>query len=142
MPNDIGWGQPFNQESGYGMAAANGAREGYGTVVINSYSGETNISSQDTDNRSTVSILADDPNLYIDQDIMYLYFQLADDITPESMSYEIYIDDVFSNGGALATDGITELIEYPINGAYVVYLTIAIDAETSYTFISNTLNIA
>jgi hypothetical protein len=41
MANDIGWGQPYDAESGYGMAAVNGAESGYGTVVINSYSGET-----------------------------------------------------------------------------------------------------
>jgi hypothetical protein len=139
MPNEIGWGQPFNEESGYGMAAVNGAAEGYGTVVINSYSGETNISSQDEDNRSTVTVLADEPNLYIDHDIMYLYFQLAEDVLFQSISYEIYIDDVFSQDGALTTDGITELIEAPLDGSYVVYLTIAMDTETSYTFTSNTL---
>lgn len=137
MPNDIGWGQPYDIESGYGMAAVNGARDGYGTVVINSYSGETNISSNDRDN--SITVLADEPNLYIDSDIMYVYFQLAEDITPQSMSYEIYIDDVFSEDGALTTDGITELIEAPLDGSYVVYLTIALDTETSYTFTSNTL---
>lgn len=50
MANEIGWGQPYDAESGYGMAAFNGAEIGYGTVVINSYSGETNISSMDADN--------------------------------------------------------------------------------------------
>jgi hypothetical protein len=50
MANDIGWGKPFDAESGYGMAAFNGAADGYGTVVVNSYSGETNISAIDVDN--------------------------------------------------------------------------------------------
>lgn len=139
MPNDIGWGQPFNEENGYGMAAVNGATDGYGTIVINSYSGETNISSQDTDNRTTVSVLTDDPNIYIDHDIMFLYFQLAEDVVFQSISYEIYIDDVFNQDGALTTDGISELIEAPIDGSYVVYVTISLDTETSYTFTSNTL---
>ena len=139
MANDIGWGQPYSIENGFGMAAVNGALEGYGTVVINSYSGETNISSQDTDNRTTVSVLTDDPNIYIDHDIMFLYFQLAEDVVFQSISYEIYIDDVFNQDGALTTDGISELIEAPIDGSYVVYVTIALDTETSYTFTSNTL---
>jgi hypothetical protein len=43
MPNEIGWEQPYDIESGYGMATVNGAASGYGTVVIDSYSGETNI---------------------------------------------------------------------------------------------------
>jgi hypothetical protein len=50
MANDIGWGSPFDAESGYGMAAVNGQSTGYGNVVVNSYSGETNISAIDDDN--------------------------------------------------------------------------------------------
>jgi len=70
---------------------------------------------------------------------MFLYFQLAEDVVFQSISYEIYIDDVFNQDGALTTDGISELIEAPIDGSYVVYVTIALDTETSYTFTSNTL---
>lgn len=50
MANEIGWGAAFSEENGYGMAAVTGSEIGYGTVVVNSYSGETNISAIDDDN--------------------------------------------------------------------------------------------
>ena len=50
MANEIGWGNAFDAVSGWGMASINNGDNGYGNVVINSYSGESNISSADADN--------------------------------------------------------------------------------------------
>lgn len=139
MANDIGWGQPYSIENGFGMAAVNGALEGYGLVVVTSHSGQTNISSIDNDNE--VSILTEALNLYVDGDNMYIYFQLAEDIVPQSMSVEIYNNDIFNADVALTMDGISWVAEYPATGNWYAVLTVNIDTETRYTFTSNTITV-
>jgi hypothetical protein len=140
MGNEIGWGQPYNVETGYGMAAVNGADSGYGTVVINSYSGETNISSIDADNE-VKGTLIDLPLLYVDGDNMYVYFRLNPEITPASMSYILYYADSFYADGPLYFDGIQWVAEFPDTGDYYLELTIVIDSENTSVFTSNTLTV-
>jgi hypothetical protein len=140
MGNEIGWGQPYNVETGYGMAAVNGAESGYGTVVINSYSGETNISSRDADNE-VKGTLIDLPLLYVDGDNMYVYFRLNPEITPASMSYILYYADSFYADGPLYSDGIQWVAEFPHTGDYYLELTIVIDSENTSVFTSNTLTV-
>lgn len=139
MSNEIGWGKPYDETSGYGMAAVNGALDGYGTIVINSYSGETDISSIDEDNRTTSTIIIGDPNLYLDGGIMYLFFEFAEGVTFQSISLELYLNDEFFVDKGLTSDGISLIDATPATGTYFAYLTINIDTETSYTFVSNTL---
>lgn len=139
MPNEIGWGKPYDEISGYGMASVNGALDGYGTIVIDSYSGETNISSIDEDNRTTDSIIIGDPNLYLDGGIIYLFFEFADGVTFQSISLDLYLNDEFLADKGLTSDGISLIEPTPVAGTYFANLTINIDTETSYTFVSNTL---
>ena len=144
MANDIGWGTPYDAESGYGMAAITGAESGYGNVVINSYSGETNMSSQDVDNEPTdgkATILDELPLLYVDGDNVYLYFALNAAVTPVSMSYNFYIEDRFYSDATLTEDGIHWVAEFPEPGNYYLELTIVIDSENTSIFTSNTLTI-
>ena len=144
MANDIGWGAPYDAESGYGMAAITGAESGYGNVVINSYSGETNMSSQDVDNEPTdgkATILDELPLLYVDGDNVYLYFALNAAVTPVSMTYNYYIEDRFYSDGTLAEDGIQWIAEFPEPGNYYLELTIVIDSENTSIFTSNTLTV-
>jgi len=140
MGNEIGWGQPYNVETGYGMAAVNGAESGYGTVVINSYSGETNISSRDADNEEK-GILTELPLLYTDGDNMYVYFTLNPTVTPASMSFMLYYADSFYADGPLYDDGIQWVAEFPDRGDYYLELTIVIDSENTSVFTSNTLTV-
>jgi hypothetical protein len=142
MANDIGWGNPYDTESGYGMAAITGAESGYGNIVINSYSGETNISSKDVDNQPTddrVIILDQEPLLYVDGDNVYLYFALNPAVTPISMTYNYYIGDIFYADGTFSQDGIHWVAEFPEPTYYYLDLTIVIDSENKYVFRSNTL---
>ena len=144
MANDIGWGAPYDAESGYGMAAITGAESGYGNVVINSYSGETNMSSQDVDNDPTdgkATILDELPLLYVDGDNVYLYFALNAAVTTVSMTYNYYIEDRFYSDGTLAEDGIQWIAEFPEPGNYYLELTIVIDSENTSIFTSNTLTV-
>jgi hypothetical protein len=142
MANDIGWGKPFDAESGYGMAAVNGAEIGYGTVVINSYSGETNISSMDADNTTGKPTILDDlPIIYMDGINMYVYFALNASVTPAAMTHQLFVDDRFYADGAFITDGINWIAEEPSPGDYSLELTIVIDSENSSTFTSNVLTI-
>lgn len=136
MANDIGWGQPYSIENGFGMAAVNGALEGYGTVVINSYSGETDISSIDEDNRAT--IIDESPVLYEDAGFLYIFFNLSEGIVPQSMSVDLYAGGDLYTSVSLTTDGINLLSGSAPTTWYAV-LTINIDTETSYTFTSNTI---
>jgi len=140
MGNEIGWGQPYDIESGYGMAAVNGAESGYGTVVINSYSGETNISSIDADNEIK-GILVELPLLYVDGDNMYVYFKLNPTVTPASMSFVLYYADSFYADGPLYDDGIQWVAEFPARGDYYLELSIVIDSENTSVFTSNTLTV-
>jgi hypothetical protein len=145
MANEIGWGRAFDPEIGWGMAAVTGAEIGYGTVVINSHSGETNISSQDRDNEPTDgdkgAILDELPLLYMDGDNVYLYFNLNPTVTPVSMTYNFYIEDRFYSDGVLADDGIHWIAEFPEAGNYYLELTIVIDSENTSIFTSNTLTV-
>lgn len=142
MPNDIGWGKPYDIESGYGMAAVNGATSGYGTVVINSYSGETNISSQDADSEpSKDSFIVGDPLIYVDGDNMYLFFELNTSISVDTMSYELYVDDMFHSDGAMTMAGINWIAEFPQSGTYVLYLTIVDTNAVTNTYTSNSLTV-
>jgi hypothetical protein len=140
MANEIGWGQPYNVETGYGMAAVNGAEIGYGTVVVNSYSGETNISSRDADNEEK-GILTELPLLYTDGDNMYVYFTLNATVTPASMSFVLYYADSFYAEGPLYDDGIQWIAEFPAIGDYYLELTVVIDSENTSVFTSNTLTV-
>lgn len=140
MPNDIGWGQPYDIISGYGMAAVNGATSGYGTVVINSYSGDTNISSQDADNEpSKDGFIIGDPLIYVDGDNMYLFFELNTSIDVDTISYELYVDDIFHSDGAMTMAGINWIAEFPQSGTYVLYLTIVDTNAITNTYTSNLL---
>jgi hypothetical protein len=145
MANEIGWGRAFDPEIGWGMAAVTGAEIGYGTVVINSHSGETNISSQDRDNEPTDgdkgAILDELPLLYMDGDNVYLYFNLNPTVTPVSMTYNFYIEDRFYSDGVLADDGIHWIAEFPEAGNYYLELTIVIDSENKSIFKSNILTV-
>lgn len=144
MANEIGWGAPYDAESGYGMAAITGAESGYGNVVINSYSGETNMSSQDVDNEPTdgkATILDELPLLYMDGDNIYLYFALNAAVTPVSMSYNFYIEDRFYSDGTLSEDGIHWVAEFPEPANYYLELTIVIDSENTSVFTSNILTV-
>jgi hypothetical protein len=140
MPNEIGWGNPVDLESGYGAAAAT-STEGYGTVVINSYSGETNVSGIDVDNiADTPSLLLDGPNLYMDGDNMYLYVELNPAITYTSISYKLYLFDEFIADGSVPDTGIYWVAEYPGRGIYHLVLKINID-DTITEINSNNLEI-
>ena len=144
MANEIGWGTPYDIESGYGMAAITGAESGYGNVVINSYSGETNMSSQDVDNEPTdgkATILDELPLLYVDGDNIYLYFALNAAVTPVSMTYNFYIEDRFYSDGTFSEDGIQWIAEFPEPANYYLELTIVIDSENTSIFTSNTLTV-
>jgi hypothetical protein len=145
MANEIGWGRAFDPEIGWGMAAVTGAEIGYGNVVINSHSGETNISSQDRDNEPTDgdkgTILDELPLLYMDGDNVYLYFALNAAVTPISMTYNYYIEDRFYSDGVLANDGIHWVAEFPEPADYYLELTIVIDSENTSVFTSNILTV-
>jgi hypothetical protein len=145
MANEIGWGRAFDPEIGWGMAAVTGAEIGYGNVVINSHSGETNISSQDRDNEPTDgdkgTILDELPLLYMDADNMYLYFNLNPTVTPVSMTYNFYKGDIFYSDGVLADDGIHWIAEFPADDDYYLELTIVIDSENTSVFTSNILTV-
>jgi hypothetical protein len=145
MANEIGWGRAFDPENGYGMAAVNGAEIGYGTVVINSHSGQTNISSMDADNTTPDgdkgTILDELPLLYMDGDNMYLYFNLNPTVTPVSMTYNFYQGDRFYSDGVLADDGIHWIAEFPADDDYYLELTIVIDSENTSVFTSNILTV-
>lgn len=112
MANDIGWGQPYDAESGYGMAAVNGGESGYGTIVISSYSGETNVSSMDDDNKPS-----DGPRT------IPVYSQEVD-FSHTPMNSILYLCDgnyVNASWGANATN-LTELIEiFNSMNAFTVY---------------------
>jgi len=146
MGNEIGWGQPYDYESGYGMAAITGAESGYGNVIITSYSGETNISSEDSDNIEIPRepmILADVPLIYVDiidkDSMMFLSFILADGVEPMDM-----VAELFYNGESYTAlpvfSGINDLVLSPASGEYYLNLMITIDGEM-YTFQSNILTI-
>jgi len=144
MANDIGWGKPFDAESGYGMAAFNGAADGYGTVVVNSYSGETNISSMDADNTSDKPTILDElPLIYIDSidriPTLFLSFILADGVMAMDMNVDVVIDGSAAFNLSVAS-GITELWVFPPNGEYYVNLNILVDG-TYYNYQSNVLTI-
>lgn len=148
MANEIGWGTPYDAESGYGMAAVNGAESGYGTVVVNSYSGETNISSQDADNTTPdgekVTILDQEPLIYMDSaggfiPTMYLSFRLAEGVESRDINIDFYVDGSLSFNIPVVS-GITQLWEFPPNGEYYGVLNVNVDDEV-YTFTSNTLNV-
>jgi len=144
MANDIGWGAPYDTESGYGMAAVNGAEIGYGTVVINSYSGETNISSMDADNTSDKPTILDElPLIYIDSidriPTLFLSFILADGVMAMDMNVDVVIDGSAAFNLSVAS-GITELWVFPPNGEYYVNLNILVDG-TYYNYQSNVLTI-
>ena len=147
MANEIGWGAAFSEENGYGMAAVNGAEIGYGTVVVNSYSGETNISSIDADNKPVdeeVSILAELPVLTLDTSAdptIYLYFLLSPGVSPVSMTGTLYWKDRFYADNIYYSDGLQWMAEFPYGGPYYVELTIVIDSTTTYNFTANVLTI-
>lgn len=147
MANEIGWGTPYDAESGYGMAAINNGDTGYGYVVINSYSGETNISSRDADNVSPdqeVTILDELPLIYMDSvggfiPTMYLSFRLAEGVESRDINIDFYVDGSLSFNIPVVS-GITQLWEFPPNGEYYGVLNVNVDGEV-YTFTSNTLTV-
>ena len=142
MANEIGWGAAFSEENGYGMAAFNGAEIGYGTVVVNSYSGETNISSIDADNPTGKPVILDElPIIYMDGLNMYVYYTVNPSVTPAAMTYELFVGDRFYADGAFTTDGINWIAEEPNPGDYYLELTIVIDSENSFIFTSNVLTV-
>jgi hypothetical protein len=145
MANDIGWGKAFDPETGWGMAAVTGAEIGYGNVVINSHSGETNISSQDRDNEPTedMVILADGPLIYVDvidkTSMMFLSFILAEGVEPMDMVAELYYNGRIMSGMPVFS-GINDLIVSPKSGEYYVNLILVIDG-IDYNFRSNILTV-
>ena len=143
MANEIGWGAAFSEENGYGMAAVTGAEIGYGTVVVNSYSGDTNISSRDEDNRPAgkPAILDELPIIYMDGINMYLYYTVNPSVTPVAMTYQLFVGDRFYADASLTTGGIHWIGEEPSPGDYYLELTIVIDSENASTFTSNVLSI-
>ena len=161
MANEIGWGAAYDPETGYGMAAVTGAEIGYGTVVINSYSGETNISSRDEDNKPAgdtnissrdkdnkpagkPAILAELPVLTLDTSAdptIYLYFLLSPGVSPVSMTGTLYWKDRFYAENIFYSDGLQWMAEFPEIGLWYVDLEIVIDSTTTYNFISNTLTV-
>lgn len=141
MANEIGWGAPYDAESGWGMAAVNGAEIGYGTIVIDSYSGDTNMSSIDADNDSKVSTLSELPLLYMDGSSGYVYFLLGPGVVPQSMAVQIYLNSEFSSEIAILSDGIISLGDGPARGEYYVNVIITIDSENIYSFPSNTITV-
>lgn len=146
MANEIGWGAAFSEESGYGMAAVNGAEIGYGNVVVNSYSGETNISSMDADNEPAdrPTILNEMPLIYLDSierlPVLFLSFILADGVMAMDMNIEVVVDGQVSFNLSVSS-GITELWSFPPNGEYYVNLDILVAGGTHYSFTSNVLTI-
>lgn len=157
MANEIGWGKAFDPETGWGMAAVTGAEIGYGNVVINSHSGETNISSQDRDNEPTdgdadntapdrdkVTILDQEPLIYMDSvggfiPTMYLSFILADGVKASEITIDFYVDGSLSFNIPIVS-GITQLWEFPPNGEYYGVLNVNVNGEV-YTFRSNILTV-
>ena len=142
MANEIGWGQPYDAESGYGMAAVTGAESGYGNIVITSYSGETNISSMDDDNPrdEPVSILTELPVIYAEGVDINLYFLLNPAVTPLFMSYSVFKDGRRYSDGELFTDGLQYLISADGPGEWYVNV-IIYTTDMDYTFTSNVLTI-
>lgn len=142
MANEIGWGQPYDAESGYGMAAVTGAESGYGNIVITSYSGETNISSMDDDNPrdEPVSILTELPVIYAEGVDINLYFLLNPEVTPLFMSYSVFKDGRIYSDGELFTDGLQYLISADGPGEWYVNV-IIYTSDMDYSFTSNVLTI-
>lgn len=141
MANEIGWGAPYDAESGWGMAAVNGAEIGYGTIVIDSYSGDTNMSSIDADNDGKSTTLSELPLLYMDGSSGYVYFLLGAGVVPQSMAVQIYLNSEFSSEMAILSDGIIYLGDGPARGEYYVNVIITIDSENIYQFPSNTITV-
>jgi len=147
MANDIGWGKAFDPETGWGMAAVNNGDTGYGYVVINSYSGETNISSRDADNippDEEIMILDDAPLIYMDSadgfiPVMYLSFRLAEGVESRDINADFYVDGSLSFNIPVVA-GINQIWEFPPNGEYYAILNVNLDGQV-YSFQSNILTV-
>lgn len=139
MANEIGWGAAYDPETGYGMAAVTGAEIGYGTVVINSYSGETNISSMDADNpREQEPSILSEP-LYITQieNSIYMYFLLRSDVIPFKMRYTVFKNGDEFMSDIITTDGLQIAVDIDSIGEWNVILSIYTDETTEFIFQSN-----
>jgi len=143
MANEIGWGSAYDVDSGWGMSVITGAELGYGSIVIDSYAGDTFIAGPG--DRDEVNIFAELPLLYIDSLMLnptaYVYFLLAEGITASSMSMKIYYNGNLYADNALATDGINFAFEFPEPGDYYAEVIVYIDAETFYVSNSNLLTV-
>lgn len=140
MPNEIGWGYPVDFANGYGAAAAN-AEDGYGSVVINSYSGESDASGIDADNRAARLYLIGTPLIYTDADTMYLYYEYNPNFEPiMNVRVTVYKDTLELDTKSYTEDGIQILIEEQLTGEYYVMLEVYIDTITYQEYTSNTIN--
>jgi len=141
MPNEIGWGYPVDFDSGWGAAAAT-AEDGYGSVVINSYSGETDISGVDADNQRALQYLLSDPLIYTDADTMYIFYEFNPDYEPiMNVRVTVYKDTLELDTKSYTEDGIQILIEEPLTGEYYVMVEVYIDTMTYQVYTSNVINI-
>jgi hypothetical protein len=144
MANEIGWGAAYDPETGYGMAAVTGAEIGYGTVVINSYSGETNISSMDADNPrgDEMDILSEPLNITVIEGSIYMYFLLRSDVTPFQMRYTVYKDGDEFITNSTTTDGLQLVADIDMPGAsWYVTLSIYTDGTNEFMYQSNVLTV-
>ena len=141
MPNEIGWGNPVDFESGYGAAAAT-STEGYGTVVINSYSGETNASGVDTDNNAISRYLVGDPFLYMDGTDLYLYFELNPEYTYTQIVAKGYLNRDLVGVDTYYEGGIHYILTNPDLGDWYVDLFVYTDTETYQEFATPLYNVA
>lgn len=143
MANDIGWGTAYDADSGWGMAVVTGAEMGYGSIVIDSYAGDTLIAGPSDSDKG--GLFAEYPLLYIDSAALiptgYVYFLLAEGVTPSSMSMKIYYNGDLYGENALLTDGINFAFEWPEPGDYYVEVTVNIDSETLEVGTSNILTV-
>lgn len=100
-------------------------------------------SSNDVESKKpSPSILEVLPVLTLDTSVdptIYLYFLLADGVTPVSMTGTTYWNDRFYADNIFHYDGLQWIAEFPLNGSWYVDLEIVIDSTTTYNFISNTL---
>jgi hypothetical protein len=143
MANDIGWGSAYDVESGWGMSVITGAELGYGSIVIDSYAGDTFIAGPGDSDKS--SLFAELPLLYIDSLMLnptaYVYFLLAEGVTASSMSMKIYYNGDLYADNALATDGINFAFEFPEPGDYYAEVTVNVDSEIFEVATSNILTV-
>lgn len=99
-------------------------------------------SSNDVESKKPSYILEVLPILTLDTSsdpTIYLYFLLADGVTPVSMTGTTYWNDRFYADNIFYSDGSQWIAEFPEIRLWYVDLKIVIDSTTTYNFTSNTL---